>query len=68
MNIDYIVPGCNDLSYQVCAELNANRNLGSAVISSIENSKNTIFSYGEKSWKYKNKHREGIEYAIYSAN
>ncbi len=23
MNIDYIVPGCNDLSYQVCAELNS---------------------------------------------
>jgi biotin carboxylase len=23
MNIDYIVPGCNDLSYKVCAELNS---------------------------------------------
>jgi len=23
MNIDYIVPGCNDRSYQVCAELNS---------------------------------------------
>ena len=23
MNIDYIVPGCNDLSYQVCAALNS---------------------------------------------
>ena len=26
MNIDYIVPGCNDLSYQVCAALNSKGN------------------------------------------
>lgn len=26
MNIDYIVPGCNDRSYQVCAELNSKGN------------------------------------------
>lgn len=26
MNIDYIVPGCNDLSYQVCAEINSKGN------------------------------------------
>jgi hypothetical protein len=26
MNIDFIVPGCNDVSYQVCAEINSNGN------------------------------------------
>jgi predicted ATP-grasp superfamily ATP-dependent carboligase len=26
MNIDYVVPGCNDLSYQVCAEINSKGN------------------------------------------
>ena len=25
MNIDYVVPGCNDRSYQVCAELNSKK-------------------------------------------
>ena len=26
MNIDYIIPGCNDVSYQVCAEINSKGN------------------------------------------
>ena len=42
LKIDYIVPGCNDLSYKICAEINSNNNffgIDSVEVTDIINNK-----------------------------